>query len=207
MPKVTAKKLQKQWNVEAKHVLYRKDGRWYHQLNRFPGALFDANGFIIFRTSTEYENCSYLNISLDADQLHVPLGIAAIPGYVLFKKSDSATNELASPQRNPQIINRIIRDTALGQQIKALYGYKCQICGEVIKLKNNEVYAEAHHIKPLGTPHNGPDIFENILCLCPNHHVQLDYGAIKIDRMKIYQHPDHKISDEFVKYHNNFLAK
>ncbi|MEJ6719982.1 MAG: hypothetical protein QNK82_15945 [Akkermansiaceae bacterium] len=36
-------------------------------------------------------------------------------------------------------------------------------------------YAEAAHIRPLGTPHNGPDSMENLLCL--NHRVALDkYG-------------------------------
>ena len=42
------------------------------------------------------------------------------------------------------------------------------------------LYAEGAHIKPLGKPHNGPDEVENILCLCPNHHVLFDRGAIGV---------------------------
>lgn len=38
-------------------------------------------------------------------------------------------------------------------------------------------YAEAAHIRALGSPHNGPDVIENVLCLCPNHHVLFDNGA------------------------------
>jgi putative restriction endonuclease len=34
------------------------------------------------------------------------------------------------------------------------------------------------HIHPLGTPHNGPDVKENVLCVCPNDHVRFDHGAI-----------------------------
>ena len=34
---------------------------------------------------------------------------------------------------------------------------------------------------PLGKPHQGPDVEENCLCLCPNHHVQFDSGAISIN--------------------------
>ena len=30
------------------------------------------------------------------------------------------------------------------------------------------------------SPHDGPDQASNILCLCPNDHVRLDYGAITI---------------------------
>jgi putative restriction endonuclease len=41
-------------------------------------------------------------------------------------------------------------------------------------------YAEAAHIRPLGTPHNGPDTSDNILCLCPNHHVVFDHGGVTI---------------------------
>jgi putative restriction endonuclease len=41
-------------------------------------------------------------------------------------------------------------------------------------------YSEAAHIRPLGTPHNGPDTEDNILCLCPNHHVLFDNGAMSI---------------------------
>jgi putative restriction endonuclease len=37
------------------------------------------------------------------------------------------------------------------------------------------------HIRPLGAPHNGPDVKENIIiCLCPNHHVLFDSGAITL---------------------------
>jgi len=42
-------------------------------------------------------------------------------------------------------------------------------------------YAEAAHIRALGLPHNGPDVLENLLCLCPNDHVRFDAGAIYID--------------------------
>jgi predicted restriction endonuclease len=35
--------------------------------------------------------------------------------------------------------------------------------------------------RSLGTPHNGPDILENLLCLCPNDHVLFDPGAIYIE--------------------------
>ena len=37
------------------------------------------------------------------------------------------------------------------------------------------------HIQGLGRPHNGPDIIENMLCLCPNHHDQFDNYSYHID--------------------------
>jgi putative restriction endonuclease len=60
-----------------------------------------------------------------------------------------------------------------------LHDYQCQICG--IRLATSRgPYAEGAHIRPLGTPHNGPDEPGNLLCLCPNHHVLFDGGAITI---------------------------
>jgi putative restriction endonuclease len=41
-------------------------------------------------------------------------------------------------------------------------------------------YAEGAHIRPLGAPHRGPDTLDNLLCLCPNHHLLFDIGAITI---------------------------
>jgi hypothetical protein len=84
------------------------------------------------------------------------------------------------PARNNVEISRIIRDTRIARQMKLLYQNRCQICGKTISLKN-QTYSEAHHIKPLGQPHNGLDQTDNILVLCPNHHVEFDYGSIAIN--------------------------
>ena len=79
MKTITGRRLNREWSVGANHALYRKDGRWYHQLVSFPGALFDSNGYVLFRTETDYVKCPYLRIK---ERLHVPEGIAAIPGYI-----------------------------------------------------------------------------------------------------------------------------
>jgi len=99
---------------------------------------------------------------------------------------------------------RILRDTKLARQLKLLHQNNCQLCGNTIELSNGDFYSEAHHIKPLGNPHNGPDIAGNIIILCPNHHVQLDYGAFPINLNEINSHPNHVIEEEFINYHNNF---
>ena len=41
--------LNHKWGVNAKHALYRDDGRWYHVLEKFPGALFDSHGYVFFK--------------------------------------------------------------------------------------------------------------------------------------------------------------
>lgn len=106
------------------------------------------------------------------------------------------------PERKRQETYRVLRDTNLGCQIKLLNHHQCQLCGTSIVLANGKIYSEAHHIKPLGRPHNGPDIAENIIVLCPNHHVMLDYGVIKLNSSDIQMSTDHTIGAEFIEYHN-----
>jgi putative restriction endonuclease len=74
---------------------------------------------------------------------------------------------------------QIARDASQARAIKALYDDRCQICGTRLRCPAGP-YSEAAHIRPLGAPHNGPDTKGNILCLCPNHHVLFDNGAISI---------------------------
>ena len=110
---------------------------------------------------------------------------------------------------------RVLRDTKLIKKMKMLYQNKCQVCSMKIKLKNGE-YSEGHHIKPY-VKHNGSDTSDNMIILCPNHHVEFDYGMMAInpetleiihqdknntfiDR-KITLHPSHKINKEYLEYH------
>jgi predicted RNase H-like nuclease len=101
---------------------------------------------------------------------------------------------------------RILRDTKLALKIKLLHMHQCQLCGMQISLDGDErVYSEAHHIQPLGKPHNGPDTADNILVLCPNHHVMLDYGAIPLKDKDIQLVKGHSINQKFIVYHNNII--
>lgn len=115
--------------------------------------------------------------------------------------------DLYEPQRILCETYRILRDTKISRTIKELYGYKCQLCGDEIIFSNGTKYAESHHIKPLGNPHNGPDVKENVICLCPNHHVLLDYGGVKLDLAKFETSQKHTISEEYLKYHNDHIFK
>jgi len=79
MPRRTGRQLNIELSVGAQHALYREDGKWYHRLERFPGALFDANGYVRFESEYEYSHCPGLLI---AKELHVPAGICSLPNYV-----------------------------------------------------------------------------------------------------------------------------
>lgn len=107
--------------------------------------------------------------------------------------------------RKSTIVYRIVRDTTLSLQIKTLYNYKCQLCDLIIESPSGERYAEAHHIKPLGQPHNGPDKSDNVVCVCPNCHAKLDYGIVKLEKSKIMLHERHEINQQYLDYHNDSI--
>ncbi len=54
--------------------------------------------------------------------------------------------------------------------LKKIYGYRCQICGQLITTPygNEKKVIDAHHIDPFITSLNNN--FNNIMILCPNHH-------------------------------------
>lgn len=134
---------------------------------------------------------------------------SGIWGLRNFNKPKIASDieEPTQPDRVETTVYRVLRDTSLARDLKLLYNHRCQICGDALEISNGEYYSEAHHIKPLGNPHNGPDIAENIIILCPNHHVLCDYGAIELDISDITMIDGHYISIEFIDYHNKNIYK
>lgn len=95
------------------------------------------------------------------------------------KELDGNEPDTDVPGRVKVETTRIIRDTALAQRVKEEHDYTCQICGVRIERASGEGYAEAHHVHPLGE--GGPDVSANIMCVCPNHHVMLDYKVLPLD--------------------------
>lgn len=75
----TGRALNRRWEIGAKHALYRKDGTWYHPLEAFPGALIDANGYVLFRTKKEYLTRRGLHIGT---HVTIPEGISGLRGYI-----------------------------------------------------------------------------------------------------------------------------
>ncbi|EOB3575002.1 HNH endonuclease [Vibrio vulnificus] len=121
-------------------------------------------------------------------------------------KAIDLPNGVEEPGRKYTTTYRVLRDTNLARKLKSLHKNKCQICGCTVTLKDGKSYSEAHHIIPLGKPHNGSDIAGNIIVLCPNHHVMCDYGAIKLNCEEIKQVQGHKLSPNSIAYHNETVC-
>lgn len=108
----------------------------------------------------------------------------------------------AAPGRAAQTSYRVLRDTTLARQIKLLHRDECQLCGLALQISPTKTYSEAHHIIPLGAPHNGPDQASNVIVLCPNHHALCDMGAIELRRQDLRATVGHQIADVSLNYHN-----
>lgn len=126
-------------------------------------------GFLVFRFRLE---------PMVTETVETPL--AATASYALPESSSDLEAGAHEPAPRYEVTtSRLIRDTAVTRGVKALYKYRCQVCG--VQLKGPAgFYAEAAHVRPLGAPHHGPDIVSNVLCLCPNHHVLFDLGSFAV---------------------------
>lgn len=126
--------------------------------------------------------------------------------------------EGGAARRAETVVQRIVRITANAAWVKAQYDHRCQICKIQLTTPAGP-YAEGAHIRPLGRPHHGPDVVSNILCLCPNHHVLFDAGAIYIDQDlavretvsrtlvgRLNANGKHKIDKAHLAYHQRVYA-
>lgn len=129
------------------------------------------------------------------------------------QRVNEETAEYLLPRRPEVRTSRIIRVTARARKIKALYDHECQMCGTRLECPAGP-YSEAAHIRPLGAPHDGPDTEDNILCLCPNHHVLFDNGAVTIaddltligEAKTLIVHKNHQINQDFLAYHREHFT-
>ena len=80
-----AEELATRWGLSVRHALYRKTGDWYHQLDKFPGALLDADGYVIFQSEEAFRACRQLQVR---KQVSAPKGSKAIPGYIYVSATD-----------------------------------------------------------------------------------------------------------------------
>jgi putative restriction endonuclease len=109
---------------------------------------------------------------------------------------------------------KIVEESEAALHVKELYDFKCQVCGQTLPVPGGK-YCEAAYLRPLGRPHFGSDSEDNILCLCPNHHVLLDYGAFGIgDDFRLIGihlygplrvHPRHILSKKNLSYHRKHI--
>lgn len=143
----------------------------------------------------------------------------ALIDYIYEKNYNCSKNyediNYSNSKKVKRTYNVYERNKKLVEKIKILYDNTCQICGERLDLGIG-YYSEVHHLYPLHL--KGPDILENMMVLCPNHHILFDRGAISIyidkniviysngkeERIKFIKH---SISNECVDFNNKNIFR
>ena len=123
--------------------------------------------------------------------------------------------------RREQTTNPVQRNEKIVREMKRLYNHTCQVCGDRRLQSSEQGYSYVHHIMPLGDPHNGPDIPENVVVVCPNHHDDFDNGMLEVDPQTLeIEHSyevelsgeilqikgEHEIGPQFLAYHNQIIS-
>ncbi len=163
------------------------------------------DGLLLFQNPGHYElNLTNPDIIAEPSQRDLPQG--------------TESPSLQVSQRHIRL-----RNTLLGMEMKRRYGNLCQVCGIPVRLSQDRNYSEAHHLRPLGSPHDGPDVPGNIIVLCPNHHVMFDCGAAGIvpgtlllehnvaevftPGMILHLAPWHRLIHKHIQYHHERIFK
>ena len=176
-----ALELQKAWGVVAKQVRYRETGDWYSSLSRFPAALFDAHGYVLFATQEDYQNSPHISIGKQIS-VRKP-GISAIPDYILGADSQASqsldvdihTVEATEGRRRLVLhLQRERNQTVVRSKKKLAASLDCEVCGFSFSRTYGSAasdYCEVHHLKPLSDVEDTAQTrMEDLAILCANCH-------------------------------------
>ena len=82
-----------------------------------------------------------------------------------------------------------VRNQALAESLKLYYGNRCQICLQDFSTSYGVSLAEAHHIE--SHRDGGPDVSQNLIVICPNHHGLIHATNAVFDRAALsYTYPN-----------------
>ena len=80
-------------------------------------------------------------------------------------------------------------DKTIGENLKIVYNYKCQICGLLIGKNYDTKVIHTHHIEYFSVSLNNNA--DNIMVICPNHHGIIHATNPVFDRKnKVYKYPN-----------------
>ena len=178
--RATADRLNKEWGVGAVQSRYRETGNWYATLARFPAALFDAHGYVLFATEGEYTNSRYLRIG---KQISVRAGISEMPNYVrrVADLDASGDVDMEAIEGEPRLAHHVRRERnqriveqKRADQLTRTGRLRCEACGFDFREQYpgiGEDFCEVHHNRPLAeaTGRRGTRAAD-LAILCSNCH-------------------------------------
>ena len=173
--------LMREWGVHIEQAKYSHDGHWYSLLTKFPAALVDQTGYLIFETEREFRESPHLALG---KQISVKKpGISGVPGYIRmlvprepFTDDVDIHEELGTEGalRLRLHLERERRQSVVLRKKKSLSSLSCEICAFSFSAAYGDAaaeYCEVHHLVPLG---NSTDqrktLLKDLAVLCANCH-------------------------------------
>jgi 5-methylcytosine-specific restriction protein A len=89
----------------------------------------------------------------------------------------------ASIVTRPQLAKVRKLDRSIGEDLKALYNFRCQICGENFGKPYDQRVVEVHHIIQFVRSMNND--YDNLMVICPNHHTVIHKADPVFDRQSL----------------------
>lgn len=99
-------------------------------------------------------------------------------------------------EKKLQIVKIRKLNRKIGENLKLLYGYRCQICGQVIGEKYGSHIAEAHHIDYFVNSLNNDA--NNQMIVCPNHHSVIHDANPVFDRRRMVYRFDNGVEERII---------
>ena len=134
--------------------------------------------------TTEYEDTYLMECITDKDNL--------IAKSIFTKESEqeyetglnyNAIDQHAAIHMVQQMTKIRRLNKAIGENLKLLYDYKCQLCGENFGKRFDTNIVEAHHINPFVVSLNNDS--SNQIIICPNHHSVIHKAEPVLDKSKL----------------------
>lgn len=97
-------------------------------------------------------------------------------------------------EKRLQIVKIRKLNRKIGENLKLLYGYRCQICGRVIGEKYGSRIAEAHHIDYFVNSLNNDA--NNQMIVCPNHHSIIHDANPVFERKRMIYRYDNGVEEK-----------
>ena len=152
-----------------------------------------GNGFY----TTEYEDTFLLEPIAQDDFRVMKKAIQGMRERTVENEIEYEMEDKSSGiEKKLQIVKIRKLNRKIGENLKLLYGYRCQICGQVIGEKYGSHIAEAHHIDYFVNSLNNDA--NNQMIVCPNHHSVIHDANPVFDRRRMVYGFDNGVEERII---------
>lgn len=144
--------------------------------------------------TTEYEDTFLLELIAQDDFQVMKKAIQGMRERTVENEIEYEMEDKSSGiEKKLQIVKIRKLNRKIGENLKLLYGYRCQICGQVIGEKYGSHIAEAHHIDYFVNSLNNDA--NNQMIVCPNHHSVIHDANPVFDRRRMVYRFDNGVEE------------